>query len=1018
MRYAISPRISGGTLVIEVDREKRIVFEPFVLDLTNECLWRGTRSIKLRPKAFAVLRYLLRRPNQLVTKEEVLKAAWGETFVGEGVLKVTIRQLREALDDDQKSPRFIETAHRRGYRFIGQISETERITVEDHRFESDAADSARQLLASYSPFGVVGREATLSRMRSLLEQTIAGAPQIVFVTGEAGIGKTALVDTFVQPIASDRNIRIGRGQCLAHYGTGEPYLPVLEAIRRLCREQSQIVDVIRAHAPMWLLQMPSLMTAHDRELLSRGAFGATRERMLREICAALEVLTSDQPLVLILEDLHWSDYSTLDLISYLARQRQTAQLMLIGTYRPVELIVSGHPLKAVKQELLAKQQCEELRLEYLDEESVAAYLSVRFSDNLFPQELARLIHERTEGNPLFMVNAVDYLVAKGLIAEREGRWELVVEIDNVEVGVPDSIKDMIEKQVDYLDAEQQRTLETASVAGAEFSMLAVVAALGEDRAAVEARCDQLANQHQFIQDRGFQVMPNGEAALRYGFIHSLYQNVLYDRLSTSKRIQLHKRIAEEGERLYGELSGEISAELAMHFERATNYKQAVKYLEHAAENALRRFAYKEAVGLSRRGLELLENMPSTPDRARQELSLQLTLGVPLIASQGYAAPDVGTLYKRGRELCRQIGETPLITQVLWGLWTFNILRAELGRAREIAKEFLVLADRVADPRLATRAHLMNEVTFMHLGEFEPAMEHQKKALFFYDPERHLDDAVRYTQNPGVGIRCFGAWVLWFLGKPDQALKQVHDGLNVAREVCEPHGLAHAHLFAAILHQLRRESRLSQEHAESVFALSTEHGLVMYRAQAIALLGWALIEQGRPEDAIDQIRQALEARKATGTELLTPQLFALLAEAFGEMRQPAEGLRLLQEAVKFADRSGDRCYLAEIHRLKGELLLKQHADMSVSLAAAAGGSVDMPDSAAQAEACFDQSIKIAREQKAQSWELRSSISLARLYQTQGKQKEAHKLVVTIYDRFTEGFDTIDYREAKALLDELQ
>src|ERR1051325_9330033 len=220
--------------------------------------------------------------------------------------------------------------------------------------------------------------------------------------------------------------------------------------------------------------------------------------MLREIGDALETLTTDLPLVLILEDLHWSDYSTLDLISYLARQRQTAQLMSIGTYRPVELIVSGHPLKAVKQELVAKQQCEELRLEYLDEESVAAYLSVRFSDNLFPQELARLIHERTEGNPLSMVNAVDYLAAKGLIAEREGRWELVVEIDKVEVGVPDSTKDMIEKQVDYLDAEQQRTLETASVAGAEFSMLAVVAALGEDRAAVEARCDQLANQHQFI----------------------------------------------------------------------------------------------------------------------------------------------------------------------------------------------------------------------------------------------------------------------------------------------------------------------------------------------------------------------------------------------------------------------------------------------------------------------------------------------------------------------------------------
>src|SRR4030095_12481152 len=248
---------------------------------------------------------------------------------------------------------------------------------------------------------------------------------IVFVTGEAGIGKTALVDTFARSIASDRRIRIGRGQCLEQYGTSEAYLPVLEAIGRLCREQRQVVDLLRVHAPMWLLQMPSLVSASDRELLSREVSGATRERMLREMGEALGGLTS---------------HLTLDLISYLARQRQAAQLMLIGTYRTVELIVSGHPLKAVKRELMAKQQCEELPLQYLSEEAVARYLSVRFSVNRFPAELAALIHERTEGNPLFMVNAVDYLVAEGSIVEHEGRWKLVAEIERAEVRVPDSIK--------------------------------------------------------------------------------------------------------------------------------------------------------------------------------------------------------------------------------------------------------------------------------------------------------------------------------------------------------------------------------------------------------------------------------------------------------------------------------------------------------------------------------------------------------------------------------------------------
>ncbi|HEX9136091.1 MAG TPA: AAA family ATPase, partial [Nitrospirota bacterium] len=309
---------------------------------------------------------------------------------------------------------------------------------------------------------------------------LGGERQIVFVTGEAGIGKTALVDTFARSIPSDRSIRIGRGQCLEQYGTSEAYLPVLEAIGRLCREQTKVVDVLRAHAPMWLLQMPSLLSASDRELLRRGVFGATRERMLREMGEALEALTADSPLMLILEDLHWSDYSTLDLISFLARQRQTAKLMVIGTYRAAELIVSGHPLKAVKRELMAKQQCEELPLECLSENAVATYLSVRFPANRFPETLAGLIHERTEGNPLFMVNAVNYLLAEGLIGEDEGCWELVGEIQKVVVGVPDSIKHMIGKQIDRLDAERLRTLEAASVAGAEFSMLAVAAGLGED----------------------------------------------------------------------------------------------------------------------------------------------------------------------------------------------------------------------------------------------------------------------------------------------------------------------------------------------------------------------------------------------------------------------------------------------------------------------------------------------------------------------------------------------------------
>ncbi len=990
-----------------MSNQKLLSFDRFRLDLSNECLWEGSQAIKVRPKAFAVLDYLLGRPGQLVTKDELLQAVWPGTFVGDGVLKVVIRQLRDVLGDDPKAPRFIETAHRRGYRFIGQIKATAQTAVNDHENSSNEGFTRLLQTTGGSAQRFVGRDKALSRLRGWFEQTLARERHIVFVTGEAGIGKTALIDTFTRSIGS--GVRIARGQCLEQYGTSEAYLPVLEAIGRLCREHQQVVDVLRTHAPMWLLQLPSLVSAPVHEALARELSGATKERMLREMGDALEILTADMPLVLILEDLHWSDYSTLDLISYLATHRQAAQMMLIGTYRPAELILSRHPLKAVKSELLAKQQCKELPLEYLSRNAIARYLSVRFPVNRFTEELAALIHHRTEGNPLFMVNAVDYLVAEGLLKERDDCWELVVEIEKVQVGVPDSIKQMIEKQIDHLDAHEQRTLETASVAGAEFSALAVAAGLEHGGPLVEAGCDALARRRQFIQDCGVQELSNGQTVNRYGFIHALYQNVLYDRLSAFRRAQLHQRIGEWSESFYGEHAREIAAELAMHFDRAANHKQAVKYLQQAAENDIRRFAYREAVTLSRRGLELVKRMPDTAERARQELGLHVTLGVPLIATEGYAAPEVGSSYTRARELCRQLGEAPEIPQVLWGLWTFYLVRAALGTALEIAEEFSRVAERVPYSRLTM------EVTLIHLGEFVPAIEHCERALSLYDPDQHRDDAFRYSQNSAVAAQSHAAWALWFVGQPDQALDRMQRALTLAHDLAEPHGLAHALSFSAILHQLRREKRVAQEHAEAALAIATEHRLLLYQALATITRSWARIEPGQQEE-VEEIRRGLAAYQATGTELLRPHLMGLLAEVLHVAGQGKEALLVLDDALALADRNSERYYQAELYRLKGELLLMESTGRALFKMATAGqGSVESGQPATiNAEECLHRSMKIAQQQKARSLELRAATSLARHYQNQARPEEGRVLLTRIYSTFTEGFDTSDMREAKALL----
>ena len=352
-----------------------LVFPPFRLDPVNECLWRDTQRIPLRGKTFAVLCCLLEHPGQLVSKEALFNAVWPETYVSDVVLMGCIHQLRKALGDNTQKPRFIETVHRRGYRFIAEVVSSQHSVVSSLPLptQSSVLNTQHSVL--------VGREAELAQLHGWLGKALHGERQIVFVTGEAGIGKTSVVESFLRHVAADGSTWIGRGQCIQHYGAGEGYMPMLEALGRLCREPEgdHLIELLSRHAPTWLVQMPALLNAADLEALQRKVAGATRERMLREMAEAVEVLTAERPLVLSFEDLHWSDASTLELLSVLARRQEQARLLVLGTYRPVEMLANGHPLRTVKQELQLHRQCAERQLGLLTEENVAEYLAVRFS---------------------------------------------------------------------------------------------------------------------------------------------------------------------------------------------------------------------------------------------------------------------------------------------------------------------------------------------------------------------------------------------------------------------------------------------------------------------------------------------------------------------------------------------------------------------------------------------------------------------------------------------------------------
>jgi predicted ATPase/DNA-binding winged helix-turn-helix (wHTH) protein len=586
-------------------------FPPFRLDVLNQCLWRigkmeSEERILVTPKAFAVLKYLVERAGQLVTHEELLEGVWPDRMVEPQAVKKRILDVRNALGDRPKNSLFIETVPKRGYRFIAPVSK-------------HIAPSPVSVRAPQGP--LVGRNRVLTELHVGLQQALRGERQLVFITGEAGIGKTALADEFLrQSVSAASSIRIAKGQCVEGYGGKEPYYPMLDALGRFCAgpQAEAIVRILAAQAPTWLVQFPALLKREHREMLQREILGTTRERMLREICEALETITAEYPLLLVFEDLQWVDHSTMDLISALARRQGPAKLMLIATCRPLDPEPPNHPLKALKQDLLVHRLCHEFALTPLTEVEVGEYLAVRSSGASVPQGLSALLHRHSEGNPLFMVAALDHMTKRALISRENGSWQLHVPLAQIDLAVPDDLRRMIEAQIERLSPEEQRLLELASIAGASFSATVINLATDVDPQTFEDLCEDLSRRHQIVRWSATQYFPDGTIAERYEFVHALYRQVLYDRLSPRRRASLHRRIGERLEELHPELTDEVVPELAHHFEAAADWRRAVEYLRLEADIARRRFAHSQSDSLLQRALELASRLPEA-QRAPKEL---------------------------------------------------------------------------------------------------------------------------------------------------------------------------------------------------------------------------------------------------------------------------------------------------------------------------------------------------------------------------------------------------------------
>ena len=978
---------------------------PIRIEVENEWAWCGERRLDLPPRVFALLRHLVEHPRRLITRKELFAALWGDAVVSEAALTSCLRDLRRALGDPSHAPRYIATVHRRGFRFIGPVVTGPAV------MPGSSTEARRSPPVSLPSAPFVGRDAELARLHALFATAAHGQRRLVFVTGEPGIGKTALVETFLAQLGDAEGLRLGRGQCVEQYGIGEAYLPMLEALGRLGREEHghTIVGVLKQHAPTWLAQLPALLSDEDLEAVQRRIQGTSRDRMLREIVEAVDALSRDAPLVLVVEDLHWSDAATIELLGMLARRRELARLLVLGTYRPGDVAGSAHPLRSMKHELQLHGHCDEVPLEFLSVAAIGEYLARRFPQHRFPPDLATVLHRDTEGNPLFVVNTIDYLIAQRQMCELDGLWTLTVPVAEIALGIPATVAQMVDTHVERLTADEQALLAAASVAGVEFSA-AVGPAGGIATREAERLCEALALRRQFLRATGIVEWPDGTVAGRYAFIHALYRNVLYARVSLGHRVGLHLRTGELLEHSYGRQSGEIAGELAMHFEHGRDFQRAVEYRRQAGEHALRRHGYREAAEHATRGLESLKRQPDSQERTQQELALQIMLGSALTALRGHAAPEVERAYARARELCERVDDTHRLFPVLLALGWFYLMGGPSDTARDVGTRLATMAEATGDPAILLAAHNVLGLASFYRGEFEAALDHSERGIALYDPKAHSparSPVFRANVDPGVSCTGHAAWTLWLLGYPARAAARMREGLALAHSIAHPFSLAHGYRFGAAFHLGRRERDAHQEQSDAGFALATEHGFDAVLKAARFHQGWVLAERGEEQAGLAPMQEWVTACRDIRAAMVIPPYLGWLAEVFGRLGRPAEGLALVRDAFAAETASGYRYWTAELHRLQGTLTLQ------VGREGVSGTPVEE-----SAESCFLEAIEIARRQRAKLLELRAATSLSRLWVRQGKASEARGLLSETYTWFVEGFDTADLTEARALLVELE
>lgn len=894
----------------------RVRFSEFELDEANALLLRQGSAIPLPPTPFGLLCALVRHPGSLLTKHTLLDQAWGHRFVSDSVLKGAISDLRTVLGDDPRSPRFIETVPRRGYRFIGSPT-----TLKSPPHPETSESEQQQILPaavvpavdtrSRDARSFVGRAAELARLRRAWNRATTGTRGIVWIAGEPGIGKTTLVEQFASSLGE---VACARGQCVQHYGTGEPYQPVLEILAELCRTDAAVPVLLRSVAPTWLLQLPWIGTAEEREALRQELVGVNPERMLREMGEFLDRYSEQRPFLLITEDLHWGDRATIQLIDYLARRRSSARLMWLSSFRLAEVIASDHALNALRHELRLHGLCEEIVLEPFSEAEVASYVAERIPPMASDESFVRALHERTEGVPLFVASVTGDVTAR---SAQSGVGAAALLANSP---VPENLLAIIAHYLAKLGSEQRLLLSAAAVCGIEFRIDRLSRVLERDALWIADACDQLLREQLWLT-----ATRSGDHEESYSFRHALFRQVLYDRTASPLRAELHRKLGTVLERERAEGLIVSAAELATHFELGRTPLQALRYYAEAAASALLQLCPAETMSLTERALRLLPQARVDDERTSLEIRLATLRGIASFHMLG-AGDEAKTAFVRAASMLAQLPLHPMRGLVLHGLGFLLNMRAEYKEALATADRADALASETDDPALRLAACTVQGQVHMLQGRPDAARETLERAL----PAAAVataPSAQTFIADPQVTVLATLSLQLAHLGLIRQARERLQEAYARARAISQPMALLVAiWLEALIVVRLGDADRLAAL-ADEMSSLVDKFALAQGKTACRFFRGRADACRGNPLEGFRQIREAYEQNSALGMTAGGSETLGYAAEALvlhGDWRGAQEQL---DQALAIANTREERIYLPQLWLIEASIARARDGDVA-------------------------------------------------------------------------------------------